>query len=109
MKTIAPSGDRILLRIEDEEKTKGGIVIPDNAKGNDKFRAARVLAVGPGRLTDEGRRIRPDHQVGDAVLVDAYGCLKVTLDGRELYLARAGDVLGRIEEVPDRGREEEGR
>ena len=90
---IAPLADHILVRrLAEQEKTSGGIIIPDTAK--EKPQEARVIAVGPGpRL--EGGEIRPlDVKPGDRVLIGQYAGSEVTLDGEEHLILRESDVLG---------------
>ncbi len=93
---IAPLADHILVRrLEEQEKTSGGIIIPDTAK--EKPQEARVIAVGPGPRLESGE-IRPlDVKPGDRVLIGQYAGSEVTLDGEEHLILREGDVLGVIE------------
>ncbi len=93
---IAPLADYILVRrLEEQEKTSGGIIIPDTAK--EKPQEARVIAVGPGPRLESGE-IRPlDVKPGDRVLIGQYAGSDVTLDGEEHLILREGDVLGVIE------------
>ncbi len=93
---IAPLADHILVRrLEEQEKTSGGIIIPDTAK--EKPQEARVVAVGPGPRLESGD-IRPlDVKPGDRVLVGQYAGSEVTLDGEEHLILREGDVLGVLE------------
>jgi chaperonin GroES len=90
---IRPLQDRILVkRIEEEEKTKGGIIIPDTAK--EKPSEGKVMAVGKGKVDDDGK-IRPlDVKKGDRVLFSKYSGAEVTVDGEELIIIREDDVLG---------------
>jgi len=94
--TIRPLGDRILLkRVESDERTKGGIIIPDTAK--EKPLEARVVAIGPGKRLEDGT-VRPlDVRVGDRVLVGKYSGNELKLDGEEHLIVREDEVLGVIE------------
>ena len=92
---IRPLHDRILVkRIEGEEKTKGGIIIPDTAK--EKPQEGRVVAVGPGR-TEDGKLIKLDVKKGDRILFAKYAGTEIKLDGEEHIIMREEDVLGVIE------------
>ena len=90
---ISPLVDHILVRrLEEKEKTSGGIIIPDTAK--EKPQEARVIAVGPGPRLESGD-IRPlDVKPGDRVLIGPYAGSEVTLDGEEHVILRESDVLG---------------
>jgi chaperonin GroES len=90
---VRPLADRILVRrIEEAEMKKGGIIIPDTAK--EKPLEAEVVAVGPGRLTDEGKRITLEVKKGDRVLIGKYSGTDVKIDGTEYVILREDDVLG---------------
>ncbi|MDX1648628.1 MAG: co-chaperone GroES [Myxococcota bacterium] len=90
-----PLHDRILVRrVEEEEKTKGGIIIPDTAK--EKPQEAVVVAVGPGRVGDDGNMIPMEVSKGDRVLIGKYAGTEVTLDGEEHVIVRQDDVLAVI-------------
>jgi len=92
-----PLNDRVLLqRTEAEEKTSGGIIIPDNAK--EKPQRAVIKAVGPGKLLDNGDRISPDVAEGDIVLFGKYSGTEVKLDGEDYLILRADDILAVIED-----------
>jgi chaperonin GroES len=93
---IRPLQDRILVkRIEEEDKTKGGIIIPDSAK--EKPQEGVVIAVGGGRVAEDGT-VRPlDVKKGDKVLFSKYGGTEVTLEGQEHLIIREDDVLGVLE------------
>jgi chaperonin GroES len=94
--SIRPLGDRILVkRIEDEEKTKGGIIIPDTAK--EKPQEGRVIAVGRGKMTEDGKVIPLDLKAGDKILFGKYAGSEVKIDGEEHLILREDDVLGVIE------------
>jgi chaperonin GroES len=93
---IRPLQDRIVVsRIADQEKTKGGIIIPDTAK--EKPIEGKVLAVGNGRVLEDGSVRKLDIKVGDRVLFGKYGGTEVTIDGEELLILREDDVLGVVE------------
>jgi len=93
---IKPLNDRILvLRIGQEEKTSGGIIIPDTAK--EKPQEGRVVAVGPGKVDDNGRRIPLDVKTDDRVLFGKYAGTDIKIDGVEHLIMRENDVLGIIE------------
>ena len=90
---IRPLQDRILVkRVEAEEKTAGGIIIPDNAK--EKPVEGEVLAIGNGRLLDNGERYKPDVKVGDRVLFSKYSGSEVKVHGAEHLILREDDILG---------------
>jgi chaperonin GroES len=93
---IRPLQDRILVkRLDEEEMTKGGIIIPDTAK--EKPQEARVVAVGTGKVADDGT-VRPlDVKAGDRILLGKYAGTEVTLDGEEHLIIREDDVLGILE------------
>jgi chaperonin GroES len=93
---IRPLNDRILVkRLEGEEKTAGGIIIPDSAK--EKPAEGEVVAVGPGKLNDEGHRVVMDVAVGDRVLFSKYGGTEVKLDGEDFLIMREDDILGVVQ------------
>lgn len=93
---IRPLQDRIIVkRLEGEEKTKGGIIIPDSAK--EKPMEGKVIAVGKGKLNDNGERSAPDVKVGDTVLFSKYAGTEVKIDGDEHLIMREDDILGVIE------------
>jgi chaperonin GroES len=97
---VRPLRDRILLhRIEELETQIGGIVIPDTAK--EKPQHASVIAVGSGRVTDEGKTIPVDVNVGDQVVVGKYAGTEITLDGKEYLIVREDEILGVVESVPE--------
>ena len=89
---LNPLADRLVVRpIEKEEVTKGGIVLPDTVK--EKPQEGDVLAVGPGRLSEDGKRIAMDVKVGDIVLYSKYGGTEIKVDDEELIILREGDIL----------------
>ena len=90
---VRPLHDRLVVRrIEEKETAKGGIIIPDTAK--EKPQEGEVVAVGPGKLTDEGKRIAMDVKKGDRVLIGKYSGTDVKIDGTEYVILREDDVLG---------------
>ncbi len=93
---IRPLQDRIIVkRLESEEKTKGGIIIPDSAQ--EKPMEGKVIAVGKGKLNDDGKRIAPDVKAGDIVLFSKYAGTEVKIDSEEHLIMREDDILGVIE------------
>ncbi|MBB5022483.1 co-chaperone GroES [Desulfurispira natronophila] len=93
---IRPLQDRILVkRIEAEEKTASGIIIPDTAK--EKPMEGNVIAVGPGKQTESGNKIVPTVKDGDRVLFSKYAGTDVKIDGEEYLIMREDDILGVIE------------
>jgi chaperonin GroES len=91
---LQPLGDRIVVKpIEREEVTKGGIVLPDTAK--EKPQEGEVLAVGPGRLSEDGTRIAMDVKVGDIVIYARYGGTEYKVDDKEVIILREGDILAK--------------
>jgi chaperonin GroES len=93
---LRPLQDRILVqRVEEETKTKGGIIIPDSAK--EKPAEGKVVAVGNGKLGDDGNRIALEIKVGDLILFGKYSGTEVKIDGEEYLIMREDDVLGVIE------------
>src|SRR6476620_10695448 len=92
---VRPLDDRIVVEpLEAEEKTAGGILLPDTAK--QKPQRGRVLAVGPGKLTDTGSRAQVSVVKGDEVLYGRYGGSDVVVEGREVKILRESDVLAKI-------------
>jgi chaperonin GroES len=93
---IRPLNDRVLvLRMEGEEKTVGGIIIPDTAK--EKPQEGKVIAVGPGKPGDDGKRIPLQVRTGDRVLFSKYAGNEIKVDGLEHLIMREDDILGVIE------------
>lgn len=93
---IRPLADRILVkRIEEKEEMRGGIVIPDSAK--EKPQECKVVAVGPGRVDDNGNRVPLDVKKGDRILMGKYSGTEVKIDGVEHLIMREDDVLAIIE------------
>ncbi len=93
---LRPLQDRILVqRVEEEEKTKGGIIIPDTAK--EKPAEGKIVAVGNGKTGDDGNRIPMDVAEGDRVLFGKYSGTEVKVEGEEYLIMREDDILGIIE------------
>ncbi|OGP20991.1 MAG: co-chaperone GroES [Deltaproteobacteria bacterium GWA2_57_13] len=93
---IRPLQDRVILkRIEEEEKTKGGIIIPDTAK--EKPQEGRVVAVGKGKVNEDGKITPLDVKVNDRVLFGKYSGSEISIDGEEHLIMREEDILGVIE------------
>ena len=93
---IKPLDDRVVLEpLEAEEKTAGGILLPDTAKN--KPQQGKVLAVGPGKLSDEGKRTPVSVQVGDVVFFARYGGSEVELGGKEYKILRESDILAKLQ------------
>ena len=93
---LRPLQDRILVkRVEEEAKTKGGIIIPDTAK--EKPAEGKVIAVGNGKLGDDGKRIPLEIKKGDRILFGKYSGTEVKIDGEEHLIMREDDVLAVIE------------
>jgi chaperonin GroES len=93
---IRPLQDRVIVkRVKEEEKTKGGIIIPDTAK--EKPIEGEVIAVGNGKLGEDGQRHAPEVKTGDRILFGKYSGTEVKLDGEEHLILREDDILGVIE------------
>ncbi|MDQ0286056.1 MULTISPECIES: co-chaperone GroES [Desulfofundulus] len=93
---IRPLGERVVVKpLPSEEKTKGGIVLPETAK--EKPQEGEVVAVGPGRLLENGTRVPIDLKVGDRVLFSKYAGNEVKIDDEEYLIMREADILGVIE------------
>ena len=89
---IRPLQDRILVkRVEEEETTSGGIIIPDSAK--EKPQEGKVVAVGPGKVLENGKHSKPDVERGDRILFSKYAGTDVMLDGEEHIIIREDDIL----------------
>ncbi len=90
---IKPMNDRILVqRVEEEQKTAGGIIIPDTAK--EKPQEGKVMAVGPGKMGDDGKRVPVEVKVGDRILFSKYAGTEIQIDGVEHIFMREDDILG---------------
>lgn len=93
---IRPLNDRILVkRLEEEEKTAGGIIIPDSAK--EKPAEGEIIAIGPGKMNKQGDRIAIDVKPGDRVLFSKYGGTDVKIEGEDYLIMREDDILGVVE------------
>ena len=93
---LKPLGDRLIVRaIEEEETTASGIVLPDTAK--EKPQKGKVVAVGKGRIDDNGKRIALDVEEGDEVLYSKYGGTEIKVDGDDLLVLRESDVLAKVQ------------
>jgi chaperonin GroES len=93
---LRPLGDRILVkRIKEEEKTKGGIIIPDTAK--EKPQEGKVVSVGKGKVADDGKLVVPEVKAGDKILFGKYSGSEIKLEGEDLIVLREDDILGIIE------------
>ena len=94
--SIRPLGDRVLVsRVEAESKTAGGILLPDSAK--EKPREGKVVAIGDGRVLDDGTRSTFSVKVGDRVLFTSYGGTEVKFGGQEYLIMDEKDILGIVE------------
>ncbi len=93
--TLKPLNDRVLVkRLESEEKTAGGLYIPDTAK--EKPSKGEIIAAGPGKVADDGKRVAMEVKVGDAVLFNKYAGTEVKIDGTEYLVMREDDILAVI-------------
>ena len=93
---IRPLQDRVIVkRLAEEEKTKGGIIIPDSAK--EKPQQGKVVAVGKGKTADDGKLIKLDVKVGDRILFSKYAGTEVKIEDEEHLIMREDDILGIIE------------
>jgi len=91
---LQPLADRVVVKpIEQEEVTKGGIVLPDTAK--EKPQEGKVMAVGKGRLSEDGKRIAMDVKVGDIVIYAKYGGTEIKIEDEELVILRESDILAK--------------
>ena len=91
-----PLGDRVLVkRVEEEERTKGGIIIPDTAK--EKPQEGEVVAVGPGARDEDGKHIQPEVLAGDRILFGKWSGTEVKVDGEDLLIMKESDILGVVE------------
>jgi chaperonin GroES len=89
---MKPLADRVVIKPSPaDEKTKGGIILPDTAK--EKPVIGEVVAVGPGKVTDEGKKIAPEVKVGDKVLYGKYSGTEVTIEGDEYLIMREADIF----------------
>ena len=93
---IRPLQDRVIVeRLAEEGKTKGGIIIPDTAK--EKPMEGKIIAVGKGKTTEDGKLVKLDVKAGDKVLFSKYAGTEVKIDGKEYLIMREDDILGVIE------------
>ena len=90
-KKIRPLGDRVIVEAMSQETSKSGIIIPDTAK--EKPQQGKVVAVGPGRLSESGDRLAPEVKDGDVVLFGKYSGTEIEVDGDELLILRESDIL----------------
>lgn len=91
---LQPMADRLVVKpIEREEVTRGGIVLPDTAK--ERPQEGEVLAVGPGRLSEDGKRIAMEVKVGDVVIYAKYGGTEIKIEDEELIILRESDILAK--------------
>ena len=94
MAKLQPLADRLIVKpIEREDVTKGGIVLPDTVK--EKPQDGEVIAVGPGRLSEDGKRIAMEVKVGDIVIYARYGGTEIKVDEEELIILRESDILAK--------------
>ena len=94
MAKLQPLADHLVVKpIEREEVTKGGIVLPDTAK--ERPQEGKVIAVGPGRLSEDGKRIAMEVKVGDTVVYAKYGGTEIKVDDEELIILRESDILAK--------------
>lgn len=92
---IQPLSDRVVVQaLEEAQQTKGGLYIPDTAK--EKPMQGEIVALGPGKLSDEGTRVKPDVKVGDKVLYGKYSGTEVSVDGEDFLILRESDILAII-------------
>ena len=92
---VKPLSDRVVVKATEEtEQMRGGLYIPDTAK--EKPQQGKVIAVGPGKVSDDGTRIEPEVKVGDKVLYGKYSGTEVTIDGEPYLILRESDVLAVI-------------
>ena len=89
---IKPLADRVVVRpLEAEEKTKGGLIVPDTAK--ERPQQGEIVAVGPGRVSDDGKKIPMEVKIGDKILYGKYSGTEVTYDGVEYLIMRESDIF----------------
>ena len=92
---FTPLHDRVLVRrVEGDEKTKGGLIIPDSAK--EKPAEGEVVSVGAGARDEDGKRVKMDVKAGDKILFGKWSGTEITLDGEELLIMKESDILGLI-------------
>jgi chaperonin GroES len=94
--SFRPLHDRVVVRrVKEEEKTRGGIIIPDTAQ--EKPQEGEVIAVGPGARDEDGERIPPDVKTGDRILFGKWSGTEVKIDGEELLIMKESDIMGVLE------------
>ncbi len=92
---ISPLGDRVVIKASSkDEVTKSGIILPDTAK--EKPQEGTIVAVGPGRLNEDGKRVAPDVKVGDKVLFAKYAGTEIKIEGEEFLILRESDVMAKL-------------
>ena len=93
---LKPIGDKIIVeRIEPESKTKGGIVLPDNAK--EKPKEGKIIAIGEGKLLDNGSRVAPSVKVGEKVIFTSFAGSEVKIDNKEFLIMNEEDILAVVD------------
>ena len=93
---VKPLGDRVLvIRVEEEEKTSGGIIIPDTAK--EKPQEGKIVSLGPGKRGEDGKRVPMDLKAGDRILFSKYAGTEIKLDGVEHVFMKEDDILSIVE------------
>jgi len=96
-----PLGDRVVVRrVKEDQKTPGGIIIPDTVQ--EKPQEGEIIAVGPGALDDNGKRVVPEVKAGDFVLFGKWSGTEVKLDGEELLIMKESDIMGILEGRPSK-------
>ena len=96
--SFRPLGDRVVVRrVEEEAKTKGGIIIPDTAK--EKPQEGEVIAVGPGARDEDGKRVEMDVKAGDRILFGKWSGTEVKVDGDDLIIMKESDILGVVDKT----------
>ncbi len=89
---VTPLGDRVVIKpLEAQEKTKGGIIIPDTAK--EKPLEGKIIAVGKGKVTDDGKTVAPEVKAGERVLYGKYSGTEIVVDGEDLLIVKEDDIL----------------
>jgi len=95
--SLKPLADRVVAqRLESEETVKGGIIIPDSAKKKQEM--ARVVAIGPGKVTDDNKTIAMPVKIGDIIFMDKYSGQEITMDDEEFIIVKADDIIAIVEE-----------
>ena len=92
---IQPLGDRVVVKRVTVEETKGGIIIPDTAK--EKPKSGEIIAVGPGKYNEDGKRIAMNVKKGDKVLFESYAGTEVSMGGDEYLIMRESEIIGIVE------------